>query len=659
MRSFLLIGVIAAIAPSWADTLSPVSAPRLAYATYVGPNQIAGFDRFAVDTAGYVYVLGTSWSSDGVASSFLTKLNQTGSGVIWTISLPFANARDVASDSAGNVYALGDTFAPSGNVVTAIKLAPNGQDVIYSTQIRGAIGGRIALDRTGSAYITGGADKSFQTTPGAYLTTPQNASFAVKLNPAGAVEYATYIDRLGIGAIAVRSLGELWMAGSVCPTPDPSCDITKSGTASAIEKLDAQGAHVLFSNSFGGGRINGQVLYDSADGIAVDSSDSVWMVGRCHTFVCVPLTPDAIYPPGSGGYAVKFSPDGDLLYGSFIGFRAQDPLTAVTVDSQDNLYIVEDVSGINATLIALSADGATILVSRDYRYNASAMALDGNGGLYLIGASSISPLPGHPGDFCPTTPGAYQPFDTGGAVCVAKFDLTQNAPAQMLKPVNSASLSWANNRSAIVAPGEIVTLFGANLPPSPTVAFDGIAAPILYSDAGQINTAIPFEVSPPSTVLTVEGAGGLNLLVAPAAPAIFTLSGSGSGQVAAYNEDGTINSSENPAPVGSVVTFYITGAGVMAPPLADGELGPLDAPYPAPVLNIKVRVGGTDIYDGANAPLISVGQAPGLIAGAVQISIQIPAGTPSGDNLLVVRVGDAPVGDLVSVSTNRVTVAVQ
>ena len=47
-------------------------------------------------------------------------------------------------------------------------------------------------------------------------------------------------------------------------------------------------------------------------------------------------------------------------------------------------------------------------------------------------------------------------------------------------------------------------------------------------------------------------------------------------------------------------------------------------PYPAPVANLSATIGGV------NAPVIFAGQAPGLIAGAMQLNIQVPKDAPVG-----------------------------
>jgi uncharacterized protein (TIGR03437 family) len=44
--------------------------------------------------------------------------------------------------------------------------------------------------------------------------------------------------------------------------------------------------------------------------------------------------------------------------------------------------------------------------------------------------------------------------------------------------------------------------------------------------------------------------------------------------------------------------------------------------------------------NGMEAPVLYIGQAPGLIAGAVQVNLQIPATVTSGNAILIVYIGD-------------------
>ncbi len=166
--------------------------------------------------------------------------------------------------------------------------------------------------------------------------------------------------------------------------------------------------------------------------------------------------------------------------------------------------------------------------------------------------------------------------------------------------VNAATLA-----PGPVTAGEIVTIFGAGFDPDHTqVLFDGHAATIFYSGANQINALAPAELVPNTTaevsvlVRGVKVAGAL-ANVAAAAPGIFTVA-NGTGQAAAVNEDGSINSASNPAARGSIVLLYATGQGS-----SDNAVSLKIGNYPC--------------------ELLYAGPAPGF-PGLMQINARVPSG---------------------------------
>ena len=68
-------------------------------------------------------------------------------------------------------------------------------------------------------------------------------------------------------------------------------------------------------------------------------------------------------------------------------------------------------------------------------------------------------------------------------------------------------------------------------------------------------------------VVTYQGqvSAALTVSVAPSAPGLFTLNGSGRGQAVAVNQDGSINGADHPATAGDFVILYATGAGQHQP----------------------------------------------------------------------------------------------
>jgi uncharacterized protein (TIGR03437 family) len=125
--------------------------------------------------------------------------------------------------------------------------------------------------------------------------------------------------------------------------------------------------------------------------------------------------------------------------------------------------------------------------------------------------------------------------------------------------------------------------------------------------------------------------------MAAASPGLFTNDSSGSGQLAALNQDNTRNGPANPAPRGSVIQLFATGAGFIpgAPPDGDTPGGQL---IPTPE---KPRVFiGTDFVPDSDVQYS--GLAPGLI-GVWQINVRIPERVAPGNAvLLYVQYKDVP-----------------
>jgi len=97
---------------------------------------------------------------------------------------------------------------------------------------------------------------------------------------------------------------------------------------------------------------------------------------------------------------------------------------------------------------------------------------------------------------------------------------------------------------------------------------------------------------------------------AAAAPGIFTVDGSGAGQGYILNSDGTLNSSANPAPVGSAITILIDGAGPLT--FTDGYAVAPQAP--------AVFVDG--FY--CNGIAARLGPVAGLPGKVYQLSVYVP-----------------------------------
>jgi uncharacterized protein (TIGR03437 family) len=169
------------------------------------------------------------------------------------------------------------------------------------------------------------------------------------------------------------------------------------------------------------------------------------------------------------------------------------------------------------------------------------------------------------------------------------------------------------------------------------VTLNGTPCPLFYVQAQQINAQVPYEIAGlDSAQLQISYQGttvaAQQVALAPASPALFTLN-YGAGNAVIVNEDGTINSDQNPAPRGSYVVFYATGQGQTDPVGVTGQ-GP-QAPYPIPVLQPV-----TLTMAGYPANVLFAGDAPGFV-GLMQINAVVPAGfAPTGDLPLVLSIGN-------------------
>jgi uncharacterized protein (TIGR03437 family) len=131
-----------------------------------------------------------------------------------------------------------------------------------------------------------------------------------------------------------------------------------------------------------------------------------------------------------------------------------------------------------------------------------------------------------------------------------------------------------------------------------------------------------------------------------ATPGIFAAN-DGTTQGAILNQDGSPNSSSNPAPQGSVIVFFATGEGTLTPSGQDGrvEIGPANT-LPMPSQTVAVTFGGV-----AAASIPYAGVAPQSVDGLLQVNAQIPLTSSTGNVPLVLQVGSGK-------SQSNLTVAV-
>ena len=306
------------------------------------------------------------------------------------------------------------------------KLNSDGTGLVYSTYLGGTeleLGGGIAADASGNAYVTGTtASADYPITLGAFQTTYPGfrSALATKLNPSGtALVYSTYLGGSAFAgtqgrAITVDTSGNAYLAGQTQSTNYPTTfgSFRKGycgGFSDAyVTKLNVDGSALVYSTYLCGVNFQGGDNADDAFGIAVDGSGSAYVTGYTDSDT-FPVTADALQSKRAGFddmFLTKLKPDGsDLLYSTYLGGAKFD-------------------------------DGD------------AGVGVDNSGHAYVVGTTDST-------DF-PTTPGAFQTsYHDNNDIFVVKFDFSATAPVDQL--LNIATRLPVQTGDNILIGGFIIT----------------------------------------------------------------------------------------------------------------------------------------------------------------------------------------------------------
>jgi uncharacterized protein (TIGR03437 family) len=441
-------------------------------------------------------------------------------------------------------------------------------------------GNALVLDAAGNIYMAGStAYTDYPTTPGAYQTVLNSVyicSGACTLGFPGVDQYVTKVDpaaskliySTGVAStyqtvnygLAVDAAGNAYVTGLAYGPYNWTVSQNSSPQVSPfVTKLDAAGANALYSIQIGGA------------GVALGTENDVY-VGGAYNDVNLLGFGNSPLPPLPLGVA---------------SLPRQCQTNLITTFSEGYVSRIDVATG--NVLSTVLVDGANA--------GAAGVAFAGGSSVWLAGPTSQADTPITPGA---VTPEKLQPGPMAGAyLAQANFAASQG---QRATPQISCIADGGNEaRTPVVAPNQILTLFGAGLGPvngvaasnnsttslgGVTVTFDGVKAPLLYASSSQINVAVPSgvlvenEMGPVSfTVmqLSVDGVAAQprELGTTASVPSLFgDLSGTvqsctlgnetyfGALGAFALNADGTVNSCSHPANAGTVISLFVNGLGV-------------------------------------------------------------------------------------------------
>jgi uncharacterized protein (TIGR03437 family) len=136
----------------------------------------------------------------------------------------------------------------------------------------------------------------------------------------------------------------------------------------------------------------------------------------------------------------------------------------------------------------------------------------------------------------------------------------------------------------------------------------------------QIPAGTPIGTSPPKEIQVIKSATGQILAsgfvaIDAVSPGLFTSSATGGGQLAALNQDNTVNDGTHPAKAGSVIQLFGTGQGLIPNLPADGVPATGLITTDDPLIQVIINTGPAVVqYSGL---------APGYV-GLWQINAVIP-----------------------------------
>lgn len=467
--------------------------------------------------------------------------------------------------------------------------------------------GPIVVDSAANFYLSG--DKA----PGPYTVDRKPQPYALKWDSnSNRILYIADLP-VGAGAIALDNLGQLIFAGQAQPGLPTTAGAFQRDYSSTLDYyvgvLSADGSRLTYGTYASAFGSPGEVA--QVQSMQLTSSETVWITllgseSRTATLAALNLTTgkmltqvqlattaysSELLRDPAGGVWATFSPNGRTLPISPNALQSMPCRTSRVLAhfTQDGVldystYLPEDYSG-------------------------ASLSIDASGRLYAMAGGQPSPP--------------------------KILDLTPPASAQLA--------------CALTLPyGGLVTLVGAGFGPVypvsampdangnyPTelqgvrVSINAKLVPVVSVGRGWVTIHAPYSIT--DETVRLETPTGQAQLQSPASYkdpfqlSLFSIDGTYTGQAAAVNQDGTLNSQEHPAHPGTVVALYGTGGGEYQ---MDLPLGAVATSAVGLRLTVQARIGPVTPYRTTLDREVAVeysGTAPGLINAVNQVNVRLPA----------------------------------
>jgi len=362
----------------WSTYLGGAVSSEYPYALALGASNevfVAGYTNstdYPVTAGAYKTVLG------GGTDSFVTKLNNAGSGLVYSTFLGGAASSEyiyaMAVDPAGSAYVTGVTYSSNYPVTGGAydttfgggadgfvtKLNTAGTGLTWSTFLGGTVSGdypnAIAVDSVGNVYVAGYTNSTdFPVTAGAYRTafntTNGEDMFVTKMNSTGsALVWSTFLGGSGYEnamAIAVDSTFNCYVAGQTTSSDFPVVGAFQplfgGSTDAFITKFGVNGNVLVWSSFFGGSSD------EYLNGMVIDGAGNAYITGYTYSTDLPLVSP--LYQSNAGGadvFAARVNSTGSTLsWSTYIGGYNYDYGNGIAVSSAGHVYIAGETNSLN------------------------------------------------------------------------------------------------------------------------------------------------------------------------------------------------------------------------------------------------------------------------------------------------------------------------
>jgi beta-propeller repeat-containing protein len=251
----------------------------------------------------------TTHGGGGLYDAFVTKVNAAGSSLAWSSFLGGSDSdqgEGIAVDSAGNVYVAGSTDSTNFPMVGAFdttydgfwsegfvtKVNAAGSSLAWSSYLGGSYDDSahgLAIDSARNVYVAGHTESSDFPILGGFDTTYGGLAgdaFVTKVNAAGSsLAWSSFLggsNRDDGQAVALDLAGDVYVTGKTLSTDFPTpngfgTDYGGPGGDAFVSKVSGAGSSLIWSSYLGGSS------EDEGFGIGVDAAGHVYVTGDTYS----------------------------------------------------------------------------------------------------------------------------------------------------------------------------------------------------------------------------------------------------------------------------------------------------------------------------------------------------------------------------------------